>query len=240
MVLACMVALTGCASTRGPNPDDPYERFNRTMFTFNEAMDKTILKPVAKGYDTVTPRFVRTGVSNFFGNLGDVWNGANALMQGKVEDGMSDWMRFTFNSTFGLFGLLDVASAAGLEKHNEDFGQTLAAWGAKEGPFLVLPFFGPRTTRDALGLPVDWIGDPLRYVSPSSARNGLVALDVVNMRANALGISKTLEEGTLDKYSFARDFYLQQRRYRVSDNALSMEYEDYEDYEDYDDPQPAE
>lgn len=241
VLLPCAAfVLSGCASTRGPNPDDPYERFNRSMFTFNEAMDKTILKPVAKGYDTVTPQFVRTGVSNFFGNVDDLWIGFNSLLQGKVANGLSDWMRFTFNSTFGIFGLFDIASEAGLEKHDEDFGQTLAAWGAGEGPFLVLPFMGPRTTRDALGLPVDWVGNPVRYVDPSSARNTLIGVRAVNARANALGISKTLEEGTLDKYSFARDFYLQQRRYKVSDGTPSLEYEDFDDYEDYEESPAAE
>ena len=232
VVVPCAIALlSGCASTRAPNPEDPYERFNRSMFTFNEAVDKTVLKPVAIGYDKMTPRFVNTGVSNFFGNIGDVWIGFNNLLQGKVGDGLSDWMRFTFNSTFGLFGVLDIASEAGLPKHDEDFGQTLAAWGFNEGPFLVLPLLGPRTTRDALGLPVDWVGDGLRYVKPSHTRNGMVALRLINARANALGLSKTLEEGTLDKYSFARDFYLQQRRHKTSDGMSSLEYEDFDDPE---------
>ncbi len=229
VALCTAVVMGGCATVRTPNPDDPYERFNRTMFTFNDALDKTLLKPVAKGYDTITPQFVHTGVSNFFGNINDVWTGFNNMLQGKVGDGMSDWMRFAFNSTFGLLGVLDIASEAGLEKHDEDFGQTLAAWGAGEGPFLVLPFFGPRTTRDALGLPVDWVGDGVRYVHPAHSRNALIGLRLINTRANALGISKTLEEGTLDKYSFARDFYLQQRRHKVSDGSPSLEYEDFDD-----------
>jgi len=226
--LCVITTLSGCASTRTSHPDDPYESFNRSMFAFNETMDKAVLRPVATGYDTVMPRFARTGVSNFFGNLGDVWSGFNNLLQGKAEAGMSDWMRFAFNSTFGIFGLLDIASEAGLNKHDEDFGQTLAAWGAGEGPYLVLPFLGPRTTRDALALPADWVGNSVRYVEPSGTRNALIGVKAINTRARALGAGKMLEEGTFDTYGFVRDFYLGKRRYQVSDGKVSLEYEDYD------------
>src|SRR6266571_3651127 len=139
LVLAVSVTLGGCASTGGGNPRDPFEKFNRAMFSFNDTVDTYALKPAATTYKKVLPSFVQTGVSNFFGNLADIWTGANNLMQGKGADGMSDLTRVALNSTFGILGLFDVASEAGLQKHNEDFGQTLGTWGVASGPYLMLP-----------------------------------------------------------------------------------------------------
>lgn len=157
-VLACCVVLaSGCASTPR-NPDDPLEGYNRAMFTFNEKVDKAVLKPVAEAYDYVTPKPVKIGVGNFFSNLADPWIGLNNLLQGKPAEALSDWMRFMVNTVFGFAGLLDIASEAQLPKHDEDFGQTLAVWGVGEGPYFVVPFFGPRTVRDAAVLP----GQPYR------------------------------------------------------------------------------
>ncbi|MEN3293424.1 MAG: phospholipid-binding lipoprotein MlaA, partial [Burkholderiales bacterium] len=165
--MAIALALAGCATT---NPKDPLEKFNRAMFSFNDAIDQAALKPAAEAYRTL-PSFVQTGVSNFFGNLGDVWTAANNLMQGKMADGMSDVMRVTFNSTFGLFGVLDIASEAGLAKHKEDFGQTLGKWGVGSGPYVVLPLLGPSTLRDTVATPVDLAGDPWDYARPVRVRN---------------------------------------------------------------------
>lgn len=226
LLACCALVLGGCA-TRPANPDDPLERFNRAMFSFNEGVDKAVVRPAAKAYDTVAPRPVRIGVGNFFSNLGDLWIGFNNMLQGKFADGISDWMRFAVNSTFGIFGLLDVASEAGLPKNDEDFGQTLAVWGVGEGPFVVLPFFGPRTFRDAVVLPVDLKGDPVWTIDHVATRNTFTGVRLVHNRANLLGLDKTFDEASLDKYAFLRDFYLQQRRYKVHDGAPPTEYEDF-------------
>lgn len=226
LVLAALT-LGGCASVPA-NPDDPLERFNRAMFSFNEGVDKAVLKPAAEVYETITPRVVRNGVGNFLGNLGDPWIAVNNILQGKVADGVSDLTRFVVNSTLGLLGVLDVATEMGLNKNDEDFGQTLAVWGVGEGPFVVLPLFGPSTTRDAVALPVDWQGTLIATIDHVPTRNQLYALRAVHRRYELLGAEKTLEEGSLDKYAFMRDFHLQQRRYRVRDGDVPLEYEDFD------------
>lgn len=226
VIALCVTLAAGC-TMRVANPDDPLERYNRAMFGFNETVDRAAIRPVAEAYDATMPPPVRTGVGNFFGNVGDVWNGVNNLLQGKFREGLSDGARFGLNSTLGILGVFDVASEFGLPKSDEDFGQTLGRWGVGEGAYFVVPFFGPRTVRDAAVLPIDMYGDNVWGVSDVAARNSLTALRLVHGRANLLGIDKTLEEGTLDKYSYARDFYLQQRRYRVHDGSPPQEYEDF-------------
>ena len=232
LVSATLLLVAGCASAP---PEDPLEPFNRSMFSFNEKLDNAVLKPVAKGYVTVTPAPVRTWVSNFFGNLQDPWIGINNLLQGKPAAALNDIMRFVFNTTLGIGGLLDIASEAGMPKHDEDFGQTLGVWGVKEGPFVVLPLFGPRTLRDAAAMPLDmaaqspWslpYGNPI--VHDEKVRYGLSGLKMINTRARLLGIERTLDEGTIDKYRYARDFYLQQRRFKVNDGNVAHEYEDFD------------
>jgi phospholipid-binding lipoprotein MlaA len=212
-VIAIALALAGCATT---NPKDPLEKFNRAMFSFNDAVDQAALKPAAEAYRTL-PSFVQTGVSNFFGNLGDVWTAANNLLQGKVADGMSDVMRVTFNSTFGLFGVLDIASEAGLAKHKEDFGQTLGKWGVASGPYIVLPLLGPSTLRDTVATPVDLTGDPWDYARPIRVRNFGYVARVVDQRAAVLDASNLIEEAALDRYVFVRDAYMQRRESKVRD-----------------------
>jgi phospholipid-binding lipoprotein MlaA len=225
--LACGVILaSGCASTPR-NSDDPLEGYNRAMFAFNENLDKALVKPVAQAYDYVTPKPVQTGVGNFFSNLADPWIGLNNMLQGKPAEAFSDWMRFMVNSVFGIFGLLDIASEARLPKHDEDFGQTLAVWGVGEGPYFVVPFFGPRTVRDAAVLPVDLAGDKIWRAGHVPTRNAIRVLDVTHTRATLLGADRTLEESTFDKYAYLRDFYLQQRRYKVHDGNPPVEYEDF-------------
>ncbi len=230
-MMAAVVAaglLSACAITPG-HPEDPLEGYNRAMFSFNERVDKAVLKPVAEVYETVVPDLLRTGVGNVFGNLGDPWIGANNLLQGKIADGMSDLMRFGVNSTFGILGVLDVASEMGFPKHDEDFGQTLGWWGVGEGPYFVLPLFGPRTVRDAAALPLDMAGEDPLGVDHVPTRNSLTALRVTHVRSTLLGTEKTLEEGTLDKYAYVRDFYLEQRRYKVFDGAPPRVYEDFDE-----------
>jgi phospholipid-binding lipoprotein MlaA len=228
LAAACIVvAAAGCA-TRAANPDDPLERYNRAIFGFNETVDEAVIRPVAKAYDKVTPLPVRTGVGNFYGNVGDLWTGINNLLQGKLAAGFSDASRVVVNTTVGIFGLFDIASELGISKNDEDFGQTLGRWGVGEGAFFVVPFFGPRTVRDAAVLPIDLYGDNVWGISDVPTRNTLTALRLVHTRANLLGIERTLEEGTLDKYAYARDFYLQQRRYKVFDGSPPNGYEDFD------------
>lgn len=208
------VLLSACA---GPNPRDPYEGFNRAMFTFNDQVDQVALKPAATVYRTVLPSFVQTGVNNFFGNLADVWTAINNLLQGKGEAGMSDVTRVALNSTFGLVGLLDIASEAGLPKHNEDFGQTLGRWGVPSGSYLVLPLLGPSTVRDTAALPLDINGDPWSYKQPAAPRNFGIAVRVIDQRANLLDASNLLEDAALDRYEFVRDGFLQRRESKIFD-----------------------
>lgn len=214
-----LVLLSGCATANGEgDPRDPFEGFNRGVYRFNETVDEYIAQPVARGYVAVLHREVRIRVSNFFANIQDLLIGANNLLQGKFEDGVNDWARFAFNSTIGLFGIHDVASDfPGLEKHNEDFGQTLGRWGAGSGPYLILPFLGSSTVRDATGTAVDWAVQPVGEVRPIELRNTLYGLYFVDTRAQLLEASRILEEAALDKYVFQRDAYLQRRRSLIYD-----------------------
>ncbi len=213
LALVMPLTLAACATT---NPDDPFEGYNRVAFGFNEAVDKVALKPAAEVYQTF-PEFVKQGVYNFFSNLDDIGNGFNNVLQGKVADGVSDFGRFAVNTTFGIAGLIDVASAAGFEKHYEDFGQTLGRWGVAAGPYVVLPFLGPSTLRDAAARPVNATVDPVYYVDPTSARIGAIALNTVDQRASLLGATDLLEGAALDRYQFVRDGYLQRRQSQVYD-----------------------
>jgi phospholipid-binding lipoprotein MlaA len=206
--------LSGCAST---NPKDPFEKFNRAMFSFNDTVDRVALKPTATVYKNVTPSFVQTGVGNFFGNLSDLWSSLNNFAQLKGHDGLNDFTRFAVNSTFGLVGVLDVATPAGLRKHNEDLGQTLGYWGVPSGPYLMLPILGPSTVRDTAALPGDFWGDPWTHVNDIPWRNGGILLRAVDQRAAVLDASNLLEDAALDRYEFIRDGYLQRRASKVLD-----------------------
>jgi phospholipid-binding lipoprotein MlaA len=221
--LVSVAALGGCATT-APDPRDPIEPVNRAVFEFNEQVDRFAIKPVAEAYTAVTPEIVRTGVRNFFSNLRDPWIGVNNLLQGKVDEGLSDLFRFITNSTFGLAGLTDIASDMGMEKHNEDFGQTMGRWGLEPGAYLVLPILGPSSVRDGAGLIADgfaylpWrLPTDLEFNNRVAWRTGLTILDTVNIRANLLGTTGLLEEAALDRYVFVRNAYFQRRRSLVYD-----------------------
>jgi phospholipid-binding lipoprotein MlaA len=212
--LAAAVLLSGCATTgtgSAAHPADPYESFNRSIYSFNEGVDKAVFKPVATAYKAVTPRLAREGVTNFFDNLGDAWSFVNNLLQGQGESAYNSVVRFTVNTVFGIGGLFDVASEAGIERRKQDFGQTLGRWGVPTGPYLVLPFWGPSTVRDTAGLAVDAYGYPLAQVEDVPVRNSLYALRLVNTRANYLQAGDTLDAVALDKYSLTRDVYLRSR-----------------------------
>ncbi len=210
--------VAGCATTGGGSAGDPLEPLNRAIFGFNETFDQVLMKPVAQGYRAVLPEMVRTGVTNFFSNIEDVWIAANNLLQGKPENALQDVMRVAINTVIGLGGLIDVASDAGLEKHNEDFGQTLGRWGIGSGPYIVLPFLGPSTLRDGIGLfGVDYAVEPVWNLDHIPTRNTLYAGRAVNSRANALDAVSLIEEAALDKYRFVRDAHLQRRRSLIYD-----------------------
>jgi phospholipid-binding lipoprotein MlaA len=217
LAILALAATSGCASLGGDDPRDPFEGFNRGVFAFNDTFDEYIAKPVATGYRNVLHAEVRGRVGNFFSNIQDLFIGVNNFLQGKFEQGVNDWARFTFNSTIGLLGLHDVASEMGLEKHNEDFGQTFGRWGAPPGPYLVLPFLSSSSVRDAGGTAIDWFFAPLTEVRPIALRNTLYGLYFVNTRAELLDATRLLEEAALDKYVFQRDAYLQRRQSLVYD-----------------------
>ena len=207
--------LAGCATSG--NPKDPIEGFNRAVFAFNEGLDTAIVRPVATGYEAVLPSPIRTGVTNFFGNIADLFIGVNNLLQGKVPEALSDLARIAINTTVGLLGVIDWASDIGLEKHNEDFGQTFGHWGVGPGAYVVVPLFGPRTARDTVGLVLDVATDPVPKHTPVADRNAALALRLVNDRANLLAADKVVDEAALDKYSYVRDAYLQRRRSLIYD-----------------------
>lgn len=226
-ITLAVAALAGCATVQNPTKEDPIEGFNRTVFTFNDTLDKYALKPVAKGYVFVTPQPVRDSVTNFFSNIGDVYIAANNLLQLKIADGVSDIMRIVINTIFGVGGLFDVATLAKLPKHDNDLGLTLGHYGVPPGPYLVLPLFGPSTVRDGVGMVGNYFINPLTYVQPDSVSWALYGLNVVNTRANLLNASDVLEGAALDKYSFVRNAYLQRRRYLLTGGNASTGLPDY-------------
>jgi phospholipid-binding lipoprotein MlaA len=212
-----LLACHGCATVPSPDPRDPIEGFNRGVYAFNEGLDAAVFKPAATVYRDVTPVLVRRGVGNFLSNLDDAWSFVNNLLQFKGRNAMDNFFRFGVNSTMGLLGIFDVASEMQIERHSEDFGQTLGRWGVGPGPYLVLPFFGPSTFRDAVALPVDMTGDIVSYTSHIPTRNTLRVINVLDTRAGLLGVTSSLDEVALDKYSFTRDAFLQRRRNAVYD-----------------------
>jgi phospholipid-binding lipoprotein MlaA len=205
------VLLCGCATGPQRDPADPLEPLNRATFRFNDTLDRHIAQPVARTYNRVVPRPVRTGVDNFFSNLGDVTVMLNDFAQLRLMDGMNDLMRVAVNSTFGLLGVLDIATPAGIAKRDQDFGLTLGHYGVPAGPYLVLPLFGPSTFRDATGFGVDQYASPPNWTRPA-VRNTLWGVDFVSTRARYLNATNLLEQAALDRYLFVRDAYLGRRR----------------------------
>lgn len=217
LVALALALLAGCASGPGAQPHDPLEPLNRSVSDFNDAVDSAVLKPVATAYRDVTPDPVRTGVSNFFENLRDVWSSINAGLQLRPKEATENILRFGINTAFGFVGVFDIASEMGIERTRLDFGQTLGRWGVPAGPYLVLPFFGPSSVRDAAGFGVESRGDLVWDLDSVSARNSLYTLRAVETRANLLRATSMLEGAALDKYSFTRDIYLQRRQSQIED-----------------------
>ena len=223
--LVISITLSGCASTGKsvPEQNDPWSGWNRGTQTFNDNLDKAVLKPVAKGYQWITPEFVSEGVTNFFSNINDIGVTVNDLLQFKLTQTSMDAGRFLVNTTAGVGGFIDVATMIDLPKHKEDFGQTLGYWGVPSGPYLVLPFFGPSSPRDTFGLVGDALFNPLTYVSvfggaaANAASAGSRVLDITDKRANLMTTEKIVDEGAVDRYDFIKNSYEQHRDYYIHD-----------------------
>lgn len=217
--------LSGCASTAN---NDPLEGFNRGVYKFNDVADKAVIKPVAGAYKAVLPSPVRSGVNNFFSNLNTFVSAINDLLQFKFDKAAEGAGRFVINSTFGIAGLVDVASMDGIEKRNEDFGQTLGHWGVGSGAYIVLPFLGPSSVRDTTGLVVDTLAfDPISYVEDPATRNVARTIKLIDKRAQYLPASDLLDEAALDPYAFMRDAYFQRRNSQIHDGNVPMLEEDF-------------
>ena len=226
-LLIAAFLLVGCAGAH--NPNDPLEPFNRGVYRFNDAVDKAVVKPVAKGYNAVMPTFAKRMVSNFFSNLDDINVTLNDFLQFKFAQGISDGSRFLVNSTVGVFGLFDVASTGKLKKHNEDFGQTLGKWGIGNGPYLVLPILGPSTFRDGVGEYADTLPNPTYRIEHIPTRNQVIVTQKINRRSELLDQEKVLDEASVDRYEFMRDTYLLYRESQVYDgNPPRVKYDDEE------------
>lgn len=217
VALGASLLATGCATGPNANPKDPLEPFNRSVSRFNDVLDDNVLKPVATGYRDATPDLVQQGVRNVFNNLSDMWSTVNSGLQLKGRDTAESFMRVVVNTVFGVYGIFDVATEIKLQRHTEDFGQTLGYWGVPSGPYLVLPLLGPSTVRDTAGLPVDTSADLVRNLDHIPTRNSALSLRIVEKRADLLKATGMLEQAALDKYSFTRDSYLQYRRSQVFD-----------------------
>lgn len=226
-LLALAFGLAGCQTVKGVGTRidravdkvmgskgqrmDPWENWNRKVFAFNESLDANVLKPVATAYSEIVPSPVRTGIDNFFGNIGDAWSAVNLVLQGRFKAGVEQGMRFAVNSTLGLAGVLDIATEAGLEKNSQDFGKTLGKWGMGTGAYIVWPVFGPSSVRDSLALPIDWKASPTQLVDGTGDKAAIFVLNGINTRSNFLRAGEMLEGIALDKYTFYRDAYLQRR-----------------------------
>lgn len=236
IIICSALMVSGCATTGNK---DPYEGYNRAVYKFNDVADKAVIKPIAGAYKAVTPPPIKTGVSNFFSNIGTLITAINDLLQFKLSKAMTDIGRFAINTTVGIGGLIDVASMDGIPQNHEDFGQTLAVWGVGDGGFTVLPFFGPSTLRDTAGLVVDtYAFDPVSYVQDIRARNQLRLLRGLDTRANLLPASDLIDDAALDPYAFMRDAYMQHRKIEIQDGAGKSEFPQEEDGID-NAPEPA-
>ena len=224
IALAASLLLVGCASAPTANPKDPWEPMNRSVASFNDKVDDSVLKPLATGYRNVVPDLIQTGVRNVFNNFADMWSTINSALQLKPLNTVELIGRVVVNTVFGIYGIFDVASYIKLQRHPEDFGQTLGYWGVPNGPYLVLPLLGPSTLRDGASLPIDFAVSPTQFVNDIPTRNQVFTLRLVSKRAELLKSGNMLEQASIDKYSFTRDAYLQYRRSQIYDgNPLDEE-----------------
>jgi phospholipid-binding lipoprotein MlaA len=217
LLAASMVVVSGCATDPYADPRDPLEEYNRATYSFNQMMDRMLFTPLSSGYNFIMPAPANRGVTNFFDNLGDVRSALNNLLQLKIGRAINDVGRVAVNSTLGILGFMDVASNMNLPRYNEDFGQTLGVWGFGSGPYIVLPFFGPSSVRDGVGVVVDFFADPIFYLDERSTRWSLWGLQLIDTRADLLNASRVIDQAALDPYSFIRDAYMQRREDLVHD-----------------------
>ena len=216
--LILYLLLGGCATTGSGDPRDPFEGFNRGVYSFNQAMDTAVFDPLGKVYQAIPPDIVDKGVTNFFSNLNDIAVVVNDILQFKINQALSDTTRFIFNSTIGLLGFFDVSSHIDLPKHNEDFGQTLATWGIGSGPFLMVPFFGPATIRDATGFVVDrGVLSPIFYIDDDALQASLLSLNYIDFKADLLSAKKLVSDAALDEYEFIKNAYFDKRENLIND-----------------------
>jgi phospholipid-binding lipoprotein MlaA len=212
-----MLFLSACATTGGLDERDPWEGFNRGVYSFNETIDNIIFEPVGKVYDVLTPDIIDEGISNFFGNLNQLSVIANDLLQFKFDQAANDTVRLFLNSTIGLFGFFDVASEGNLYSSDEDFGQTLAHWGVGSGPYLVVPLFGPTTVRDSTSLVVDkTLLNPVTYIDDDLSLAGLLTLNYVDFKSDILSTTDLIKEAALDEYDFVKNAYFKKRANQIS------------------------
>ncbi len=215
--LALASSLLGCASNQPQDVRDPWEGWNREVQGFNDNLDNYLMKPVAKGYQYVTPSFVDEGVTNFFSNVDDVAVIANDMLQFKLLQSGQDMGRLLVNTTVGLGGFVDVARHMELPKHNEDLDQTLGAWGIPSGPYLVLPFVGPSTPRGVVGMAGDTMSNPINWITPVAIPWGAGITRTIDTRADLLSATRIMDEASVDRYEFMRNAYFQQRKYLIFD-----------------------
>lgn len=226
---ACAIAaaalVAGCAT--GPSAkDDPLEPMNRTLYEVHDAVDTAVVRPIAQAYVDVVPQPVRQSVSNVFNNIQDLFSGINGILQGKLDKAGDDFGRVVLNTGFGLGGIFDLASMMGIERGNEDFGQTFGVWGIPQGPYLFVPLFGPTTFRDGAGVALRFVWGPAQYLSDEALRWSLYGLTYIDLRADALSAGGIVETAALDRYTFIRNAYLQRRRYLVYDGKPPPEKEE--------------
>lgn len=234
-----VVALSGCAaqsSDANRSAADPWEPVNRSVYAVNDVLDRAIVKPVAKGYEFVFPAVIRKGVTNFYRNTTTPLTALNNLLQGKGAAASNDLGRFLLNSTFGIGGIIDLATPAGFDRNDEDFGQTLAVWGVPAGPYVVLPGRGPSTLRDALMLPLNAAADPVFWIDDASVRDKLIVLGVIDARQRLFAAEELIGESP-DRYVTIRESYLQNRNYEIHDGDLPADDDPYSDLEDFEDPE---
>ena len=224
LLLLLALFLTGCATTGATDQRDPFEGFNRGVYKFNSAVDNAVIDPITGIYRAITPQFVDQGISNFFSNLNDISVVANDILQFKLDQALRDSARFVVNSTMGLLGFFDVAEKMNLPKNNEDFGQTLATWGVDSGPYLMVPFFGPTTLRDAARFPVDnLLLNPVTYLESDTLRAGLFGLNYVDIRSDLLTATEFVGEASLDEYEFIKNAYFERRETLINDGEIELE-----------------
>ena len=234
LLIFTLIFLSGCSYQNEliNDPADPQESRNRSIYTFNENLDEAILEPAADGYDYITPNFLQKGFNNFFDNINYPVTIINQLLQGNIGDSLQDTLRFTINSSIGLLGLFDPASSMGLPEHDEDFGQTLAVWGIQEGPYLMLPFFGPKTLRSLAGDLTDVLFNPLLNIDDTNLKMKANIINILQDRSDLSTFEEELDN-SFDPYQYIKDSYIQNRKYKIHNGDITEDDEVDFDFDDF-------